>query len=91
MLRLNISKFTAYDRCAPCKSAMLELFQGLAHMWGGVSWILQTGMKGPGLPSDLSRYEKLRVIWAEFLRKIQWPRGLSCRLNHKLAARTLFG
>ena len=70
---------------------MLELLQGHAHMWGGVFWILQAGMKGPGLPFDLSRYEKLRVIWAKFLCKIQWPRSLSCRLNHKLAAGTLFG
>ena len=48
-------------------------------------------MKGPGLPSDLSRYKKLRVPRAKFLCKIQWPRSLSCRLNHKLAARTLLG
>ena len=60
-------------------------------MRGGVVWVLQAGMKGPGLPSNLSRYEKLRVIWAKFLRKIQFPRGLCCRLNHKLATRTLFG
>ena len=65
---------------------MLELLQGHAHMWGGVDWILQAGMKRPGLPSDLSRYEKLRVIRAKFLRKIQWPRSLSCRLDHKLDA-----
>ena len=57
MLRLSISKFTADDRCAPRKSAMLELLQGHAHMRGGVSWVLQTGVKGPGLPFDLSRYE----------------------------------
>ena len=57
MLRLSISKFTAYGRCAPRKSAMLELLQGHAHMRGGVSWVLQTGVKGPGLPFDLSRYE----------------------------------
>ena len=97
MLRLSVSKFSASNgpgvqaRFAPRKSAMLELLQGHAHVRGGMSWILQTGMKGPGLPSDLSRYEKLRVIWAKFLRKIQWPRSLSCRLDHKLAARTFFG
>ena len=97
LLWLCISKFTASDgpgiqaSFAPRESAMLELLQGHAHMWGGVGWILQAGMKGPGLPSDLSRYEKLRVIWAKFLRKIQWPRSLSCRLDHKLAARTFFG
>ena len=97
MLRLCKGKSSASDgpgipaRFAPRESAMLELLQGHAHMWGGVDWILQAGMKGPGLPSDLSRYEKLRVIWAKFLRKIQWPRRLSCRLDHKLAARTFFG
>ena len=91
MLRLSISKFTAFDGCAPRKSAMLELLQGHAHMRGGFGWILQTGMKGPGLPSDLSRYEKLRVIRAKFLCEIQWPRSLSCRLDHKLAARAFFG
>ena len=46
---------------------------------------------GPGLPFDLSRYKKLRVPRAKFFRKIQFPRGLSCRLNHKLAARTFLG
>ena len=97
MLRLCIGKSSASDgpgipaRFAPRESAMLELLQGHAHMRGGSGWILQTGMKGPGLPSDLSRYEKLRVIWAKFLRKIQWPRSLSRRLDQKLAARTLFG
>ena len=97
MLRLSIGKFTASDspsvqaRFAPRKSAMLELLQGYARMRGGVSWILQAGMKGPGLTSDLSRYKKLRVPRAKFLRKIQFPRGLSRRLNHKLAARTLLG
>ena len=97
LLRLGIGKSSASDgpgvqaRFAPRKSAMLELLQGLAHMRGGVIWILQASVKGPGLPSDLSRYEKLRVIRAKFLRKIQWPRRLSCRLDHKLAARTFFG
>ena len=97
LLRLGISESSTSDgpgvqaRFAPRESAMLELLQGHAHMWGGVGWILQAGMKGPGLPSDLSRYEKLRVIRAKFLRKIQWPRSLSCRLDHKLAARTFFG
>ena len=97
LLRLGISESSASDgpgvqaRFAPRESAMLELLQGHAHMRGGVNWILQTGMKGPGLPSDLSRYEKLRVIWAKFLCKIKWPRSLSCRLDHKLAARTFFG
>ena len=97
MLRLCVDKSSASDGpgipagFAPRESAMLELLQGHAHMRGGVGWILQTGKKGPGLPSDLSRYEKLRVIWAKFLRKIQWPRSLSCRLDHKLAARTFFG
>ena len=96
MLRLGRRESSASDgpgvqaRFAPRGSAMLELLQGHAHMWGGVGWILQAGMKGPGLPSDLSRYEKLRVIRAKFLRKIQWPRSLSCRLDHKLAARTFF-
>ena len=97
MLRLSINKFTASDspcvqaRFAPRGSAMLELLQGLAQMRRGVVWILQTGMKGPGLPSDLSRYKKLRKPRAKFFGKIQFPRSLSCRLNHKLAARTLLG
>ena len=97
LLRLSIGKFTTPDspcvqaRFAPRKSAMLELLQGFAHMRGGVSWILQTGMKGPGLDSDLSRYKKLRVPRAKFFRKIQFPRSLGRRLNHKLAARTLLG
>ena len=97
LLRLGIGKSSASDgpgvqaRFAPRESAMLALLQGHAHMRGGLVWILQTSTKGPGLPSDLSRYEKLRVIRAKFLRKIQWPRSLSCRLNHKLAARTFFG
>ena len=60
-------------------------------MWGAVSWVLQTGVKGPGLPFDLSRYKQLRIPGAKFFRKIQFPRGLCCRLNHKLAARALFG
>ena len=70
---------------------MLELLQGLAHMRGGVSWVLQTSVKGPGLPSDLSRYKKLRVPGAKFLRKTQFPRSLSRRLNHKFAARAFLG
>ena len=97
LLRLSIGKSSASDgpgvqaRFAPRKSAMLELLQGLAHMRGGVIWILQASVKGPGLPSDLSRYKKLRIPRAKFLCKIQFSRGLSRRLNHKLAARTLLG
>ena len=70
---------------------MLELLQGFAHMRGGVSWILQTGVKGPGLPSDLSRYKKLGVPRAKLVRKIQFPRSLSRCLNYKFAARTFLG
>ena len=70
---------------------MLELLQSLAHVGRGVFWVLQTCVKGPGLPFDLSRYKQLRVPGAKFLRKIQWPRSLSRRLDQKLAAGTLFG
>ena len=65
LLGLSLSKSSASDgpgvqaRFAPRKSAMLEFLQGQAHMRGGIVWVLQTGMKGPGLPSDLSRYKKL--------------------------------
>ena len=97
LLRLSIGKFTASDspcvqaRFAPRASGMLELLRGFAHMRGGVSWILQASMKGPSLPSDLSRYKKLRVPRAKFLRKVQFPRSRSRRFYHKLAARTLLG
>ena len=91
MLRLSISKFTAFDGCAPRKSAMLELLQGHAHMRGGVSWVLQTCVKGPGLPFNLSRYQQLRIPRAKFFRKIQFPRSLRRRFDHKLAARTFLG
>ena len=91
MLRLNIRKFTAHDGCAPRKPAMLELLQGHAHMKRGVSWILQAGVKGPGLPFDLSWYKQLRVPWAKFLRKVQFPRSVGRGLDHKLAAGALFG
>ena len=33
----------------------------------------------------------MRIPRAKFFPKIQFPRGLCCRLNHKLAARTLLG
>ena len=97
MLRLSIGKLAASDGpgvqagFSPREAAMLEFLQSLAHMRGGVSWILQTSVKGPGLPFDLSRYKKLRIPRAKFLRKIQFPRSLSRRLNHKLAARALLG
>ena len=48
-------------------------------------------MKGPGLPFDLSRYKQLRIPRAKFFCKIQFPRSLGRRLNHKLAARALLG
>ena len=60
-------------------------------MRGGVVWVLQTSVKGPGLPSDLSRYKKLRIPRAKFFRKIQFPRSLGRSLNHEFAARTLLG
>ena len=91
MLRLSISKFTAFDGCAPRKSAMLELLRGHAHMRRGVSWVLQTSVKGPGLPFDLSRYKQLRIPRAKLFRKIQFPRSLGRSLNHKFAAGTFFG
>ena len=91
MLRLSISKFTAFDGCTPRELAMLELLQGHAHMRGSIRWVLQTSVKGPGLPSDLSRNKKLRVPGAKFLRKIQFPRSLSRSLNHKFAAGTFLG
>ena len=46
MLRLSISEFTAFDGCAPRKSAMLELLQGHAHMRGSICWVLQTSVNG---------------------------------------------
>ena len=70
---------------------MLELLQGLAHMGRGVFWILQTSVKGPGLPSDLSRYKKLGVPRAKLFRKVQFPRSLGRSLDHKFAARTFLG
>ena len=70
---------------------MLELLQGFAHMRGGVFWILQTGVKGPGLPSDLSRNKKFGVVLAKFFRKIQFPRSLGRSLDHKFAARAFLG
>ena len=70
---------------------MLELFQSKTHMRGGVVWVLQAGMKGPGLPLYLSWYKQLRVPRAKFFRKIQFPRSLSRRLDHELAARTFLG
>ena len=97
VLRLSKSKSTASDgpgvqaRFAPRESAMLEFLQGQAHMRGGVVWVLQAGVKGPGLPFDLSWYKQLRVPWAKFLRKVQFPRSLSRRFDPKLAARTLLG
>ena len=48
-------------------------------------------MKGPGLPSDLSRNKKFRIVLAKLLRKIQFPRSLGRSLNHKFAAGTFFG
>ena len=60
-------------------------------MRGGVFWILQTGVKGPGLPSDLSRSKKFGRVLAEFFRKIQFPRTLGRSLNHKFAARAFLG
>ena len=70
---------------------MLELLQGSAHMGRSVFWILQTGVKGPGLPSDLSRYKKLGVPRAKLFRKIQFPRSLGRSLSHTFAARTFLG
>ena len=70
---------------------MLELLQSLARMGRSVLWILQTCVKGPGLPSDLSRNKKFRIVLAKLLRKIQFPRSLGRSLNHKFAARTLLG
>ena len=60
-------------------------------MRGGVFWILQTGVKGPGLPSDLSRNKKFGIILAKFFRKIQFPGTLGRSLNHKFAARAFLG
>ena len=97
VLRLSKSKSTASDgpgvqaRFAPRESAMLELLQSLAHMGRSVFWILQTCVKGPGLPSDLSRNKKFRIVLAKLFRKIQFPRSLGRRLNHKFAARTFLG
>ena len=76
VLGLSESKSAAADcpgvqaRFAPRESAMLEFLQGQAHMRGGVVWVLQAGMKGPGLPSDLSRYKKLRVPRAKLFCKV---------------------
>ena len=70
---------------------MLEVLQGKAHLGGGVVWILQACVKGPGLPFDLSRYKQLRIPWAKFFRKIQFPRSLGRSLNHKFAARAFLG
>ena len=67
LLRLSIGKSAAADcpgvqaRFAPRKSAMLELLQGLAHMGRGVFWILQASVKGPGLPSNLSRNKEFGI------------------------------
>ena len=97
VFRLSKSKSAASDcpgvqaRFAPRESAMLEFLQGQAHMRGGVVWILQACMKGPGLPFDLSWYKQLRIPWAKFFRKIQFPRSVGRGLDHKLAAGALFG
>ena len=97
VLRLSESKSAAADcpgvqaRFAPRKSAMLECLQGQARMRGGVVWVLQAGMKGPGLPFDLSWYKQLRRPWAKFFPKIQFPRSVGRGLDQKLAAGALFG
>ena len=97
VLRLSESKSAAADcpgvqaRFAPRKSAMLEVLQSKAHVGGGVVWILQACVKGPGLPFDLSWYKQLRIPWAKFFRKIQFPRSVGRGLDHKLAAGALFG
>ena len=70
---------------------MLELFQSKAHMRGGVVWVLQAGMKGPGLPLYLSWYKQLRVPRAKFFRKIQFPGTLGRSLDEKFAARAFLG
>ena len=97
VLRLSKSKSAAAD-CpgvqagfAPRKSAMLEVLQSKAHVGRGVVWVLQTCVKGPGLPFDLSWYQQLRIPWAKFFRKIQFPRSVGRGLDHKLAAGALFG
>ena len=85
LLRLSINKFVFADfifvSSAPHFATMLELLQSLAHVGGGVIWVLQTCVKGPGLPFNLSRYKQLRVPGAKLFRKIQWPRSLSRRLD----------
>ena len=97
VLWLSKSKSTASDGpgvqagFTPRKSAMLEVLQGKAHVGGGVVWILQACVKGPGLPFDLSWYKQLRIPWAKFFRKIQFPRSVGRGLDHKLAAGALFG
>ena len=97
VLRLSEGKSAATDcpgvqaRFAPRKSAMLEVLQSKAHVRGGVVWVLQTCVKGPGLPFDLSWYKQLRIPWAKFFRKIQFPRSVGRSLDQKLAAGTLFG
>ena len=64
VLRLSESKSAAADcpgvqaRFAPRKSAMLEVLQSKAHVGGGVVWVLQTCVKGPGLLSNALRNER---------------------------------
>ena len=59
MLRLSINKFVFADlvfvSSAPHFAAMLELLQSFAHVGWGVFWVLQTCVKGPGLPFNLRR------------------------------------
>ena len=70
VLRLSESKSAATD-CpgvqagfAPRKSAMLEVLQSKAHMRGGVVWVLQTCVKGPGLLSNALRNERKFTVFA---------------------------
>ena len=59
LLRLSINKFVFADlifmSSAPHFATVLELLQSLAHVGRGVFWVLQTGVKGPGLPFNLRR------------------------------------